>query len=83
MILGVIVGGSQLLALAELLRRSERATVGAGAAGCIMIGWILGEVLFVGSDPGVMRNLQILYFTIGLIETGLATLLLRQTMHPA
>ena len=79
LILGVIVGGSQFVALAALLRHSFHAIVAAGAAGCIMAGWIIGEVLLVGSDPGIMRNLQVLYFLIGLLETILAAILLRRT----
>ncbi len=81
LILGVIVGGSQFVALAALLRHSGHAIVVAGAAGCIMAGWIVGEVLLVGSDPGIMRNLQVPYLLIGLLETILAAMLLRSTPH--
>jgi len=76
LILGAIVGGSQLAALGGLVRRAGWSIVGAGAAGGIMAGWIAGEVLLIGSDPGVTRNLQLIYLTLGLLEAGLAARLL-------
>lgn len=77
LILGGIVGGSQLGALTGLLWRTPWAIPGAGTAGCIMVGWIVGEVLLLGSDPGAMRNLQVAYVLLGSAQTLLAASLLR------
>jgi hypothetical protein len=79
LILGAIVGGSQLAALGGLVRRAGWSIVGAGAAGGIMVGWIASEVLLIGSDPGVTRNLQLAYLLVGLGEATLAALLLRDS----
>lgn len=68
LILGFIVGGSQLIAAWGLIRRAEWGYLAGGLAGCIMIGWILVELLIVGSEPGVMRNLQIACFLLGFLE---------------
>jgi hypothetical protein len=83
LILGFIVGGSQLIALVALLRHADRAIVFAGVAGGIMAGWIAGEVLLVGSDPGAMRNLQVPFFLIGILEILLAAMLLRRKPYRA
>lgn len=76
-ILGAVVGGSQLAALVATLRHHERAMEATALAGAIMMGWIAGEVLIVGSTAGIMRNLQMLYFLHGLLEVGLVGLALR------
>jgi len=81
LILGSVVGGSQLVALVGLLRHRGWSVIGAGAAGCIMTGWIVGEILLLGSDPGMMRNLQGIYLLLGLLEAALAALLLRRTQE--
>ena len=67
-----IVGGSASIATALLLLRHPRAALASGAAGTIMMIFEIVEVLVVGSQPGLMRNLQILYFTLGLVIVGLA-----------
>lgn len=77
LILGGIVGGSQLAGLVGLLRRADWGVLAAGAAGCIMAGWIIGEVMLIGSDPGIMRNLQLACFLLGGLEAWLAALILR------
>ena len=77
LILAVVTGGSQLAALAAEVRREPWATLASGFAGCVMMGWIFGELLIVGSEPGLMRNLQITMFLIGLFEAALAALALR------
>lgn len=56
-VLAVIVGGSQLIAAAALIRREARGLEAAFAAGVIMIGWIIAEILIVGSEPGLMATL--------------------------
>lgn len=77
LILGVVVGGSQLAGLIALLRRHDRAPQLSALAGAIMMGWIIAEVLIVGSISGIMRNLQVLYFLLGLAEMGFAALWIR------
>lgn len=77
LILGIVVGGTQLAGLITLLLRHERAPELAALAGIVMMGWIVVEVLIVGSIPGIMRNLQIACFLLGLAEVGLAVPTLR------
>ena len=68
LILAVVVGGSQLVALYAGLRRPRWAEVATGVAGAILAGWIIGEILIVGSEPGIMRALQAIYALNGLLE---------------
>lgn len=72
LILGGIVGGTQLIALGGVVQRRSWATPATGLAGCVMMGWIVGEVLLIGSEPGVMRNLQVTYLVDGLLDVLLA-----------
>ena len=74
-LLGVVTGGSSLVAL-RLVWLSAR-LVGDFAsiiAGCITVGWILGEViLFKESVAGFLNvPLQVIYFVTGLVVLGLA-----------
>ncbi|MCX6047038.1 MAG: hypothetical protein NT075_18185 [Chloroflexi bacterium] len=71
----VLVGGSALLATGLMLRLPERGVLTSGITGVIIIGFEVIEVLVVGSDPGIARNLQIFYFTLGLLIALLAALL--------
>jgi hypothetical protein len=41
-------------------------------AGVMIMGFEIVEVLVVGSDPGLARNLQVFYFTLGLLIAALA-----------
>ncbi|ACZ39063.1 hypothetical protein [Sphaerobacter thermophilus] len=77
LILGVVVGGSQLAGLIAVLRRHDGAPQLSALVGAIMMGWIIAEVLIVGSIPGITRNLQVLYFLLGLAEVGLVALWIR------
>ncbi|HUZ01346.1 MAG TPA: hypothetical protein VMU89_13430 [Thermomicrobiaceae bacterium] len=77
LVLALATGGSQLVALAAELRHEPWATLASGFAGCVMMGWIVGELILVGSEPGIMRNLQLTMFLTGLLEAGLASLQLR------
>ncbi len=45
--LAVVIGGSATIGAAALLARWPRALVTSGAAGAVMVGWILGETLLV------------------------------------
>lgn len=67
LILGVVVGGSSLLALIAFVRREGFAPTAAFIAGLILIGWILGEVLFIKQ----LSWLQGLYCAIGVLLVSL------------
>ena len=69
----VIVGGSALLATVLLLRRHPFGAWAAIGAGVMIMGYEIVEVLVVGSDPGLARNLQVFYFMLGLVIAALAT----------
>lgn len=63
--LAVIASGSALLAAILLLRQSRFALLCANTAGVIIMFFEFVEVLIIGSDAGVARTLQILYFGLG------------------
>jgi len=69
LILGV-VGGSALAAVLLLLQRRRLAYLAAFAAGAIMTGWIIAEVLLIRH----FSWLQLGYLVIGLALMGLAVL---------
>lgn len=72
LLLGIVVGGSALVAAMIALfgpRRFE--ALASAAAGCIMVGWMTVEVAMVGLDVWV----QAAYFAVGLVMIGLAGLL--------
>lgn len=71
----LLVGGSALLATGLLLRLPALGVLASGAAGAIIMIFELVEVLVIGSDPGLARNLQIFYFTLGLLIVLLASAL--------
>jgi hypothetical protein len=72
LLLGVVVGGSALVAATIALfgpRRFE--TLASAAAGCVMAGWMIVEVAMIGLGSW----LQPAYFAVGLLMIGLAGLL--------
>lgn len=72
LLLGVVVGGSALVAAVISVfgpRRME--TLASAIAGCIMVGWITIEMLMIGLGSW----LQPLYLVVGLAMIGLAGLL--------
>jgi len=72
LLLGIVVGGSALVAAIIALfgpRRFE--ALASAAAGCIMVGWMAVEIAMVGLDVWV----QAAYFAVGLVMIGLAGLL--------
>ncbi len=72
LLLGIVVGGSALVAAVVALvgpRRLE--ALASAAAGCIMVGWMAVEIAMVGLDVWV----QAAYFVVGLVMIGLAGLL--------
>jgi peptidoglycan/LPS O-acetylase OafA/YrhL len=73
LILGGVVGGSQLVAWSAKRRRAAWSGRAAFAAGAIMTGWIIGQIYLIGSEAGASRNLQMLYLLVGVLELVLAT----------
>jgi ABC-type uncharacterized transport system permease subunit len=71
-VLVVVVGGSQLFAALALRRHERWGAEAAIVAGAILMGWIVAEIAIVGSEAGVMRTLQLISFSVGLVETILA-----------
>ncbi len=60
------VGGSALLAAILLIRKSMFALSLSVLTGIIIMTFEFVEVLVIGSPEGIARNLQILYFGIGI-----------------
>ena len=72
--LGLVVGGSALLAAILSARQNKFADLSSIAAGMIIMFFEFVEVQIIGSPAGIARTLQIFYFSLGtLIST--ATLL--------
>lgn len=72
LLLGVVVGGSALIAAATSVFGPHRIeTLATAAAGCIMVGWIVIEVAMLGLNSW----LQPAYLAVGLVMVGLAGLL--------
>jgi hypothetical protein len=69
----VIVGGSALTATVLLLLRHPLDLLASAVTGVMMMGFEIVEVLVIGSDPGIARNLQVFYFSLGFLITILAT----------
>lgn len=80
MLLGIVVGGSALVAAAIALFGPQRFEALASAgAGCVMVGWMTVEVAMIGLAIWV----QAAYFAVGLLMIGLAGLLLVAESHHA
>ncbi len=68
LILGIVVGGSALLASILVVRRHPWEYVVSLGAGAIMLGWIIGEVVLIRQ----VSWLQFVYGLNGLLMVGLA-----------
>jgi len=68
----VIVGGCALAATIWMWRRHPFGAPASGLAGVVIIGFEIVEVLVIGSPAGIARNLQVVYFTLGLLILVLA-----------
>lgn len=81
LVLGIVVGGSALAAGGlTLLARREVGALATGAAGCVLLGWIVGEYAWVGS----VSWMQPTTLAYGLAMLGLAAALgLTETRHPS
>ena len=82
--LAVGVGGSALLAMTLLVRRSRLGYVCAAMAGLVVMTFEFVQVLSIGSPAGPSRNMQVLYFALGalLVATALAALLQAGSPEP-
>jgi hypothetical protein len=60
-----LVGGSALLAMLLLIRKSKYGLLLANTAGIIILFFEFVEVQVVGSPAGVAQNLQLFYFGLG------------------
>lgn len=80
LILGIVVGGSALAAgVTTLLAGRDVAALATGAAGCVTLGWIVGEYVLVGAVSW-MQPVTLVY---SLVMVGLAgALALTGTHHP-
>ncbi len=76
-ILAAVVGGSQFAALLLAFGRREAYLVGSAAAGGILMGWIVGELIIVGSNDVTMLAYQLSYFVVGFLQFALASVELR------
>jgi hypothetical protein len=62
-----------------LVVRHPLAPAAAVGAGLVQVGWIVGEVVLVGTEPGLMLTLQVVYAAAGAVLAGLAADLSRRT----
>ncbi len=67
LILSFVVGGSSLVAFILLLKKHRLAHKATMAAGVIMIGQIIGELIILKQEPPVPTDIEIFYFALGLI----------------
>jgi hypothetical protein len=82
-ILGIIVGGSALLAAVLMLQQRPLAVAAALGAGVVQVGWIIGERLPVGTRDQVRAWLQAIYLAAGAVVAILAVHMWLQSRHTA
>ncbi len=63
----VIVGGLALAGAFLAVRRHPYAAAVTAASGIVIIVFELVEVMVIGSPAGLARNLQVFYFSLGLL----------------
>ena len=78
LLLGIVVGGSALVAaiVAIVGPRPIDALVTA-AAGCITVGWVIGEIAMIGLASWA----QVVWMLVGVLMIGLAALLWQAESH--
>jgi hypothetical protein len=77
LILGVVIGGTQLVGAVTVHRRASRADLAAATAGFGMIVWIFVELAIIGFDW-----LQAFYFAVGSAQLTLV-LVARGILNPS
>jgi len=65
LILAAVVGGSATAAAIALVRGSSVAPGAAAAAGVVLVGWIVGEVVLIGADTELVSPMEALYLVVG------------------
>jgi hypothetical protein len=63
----VLVGGTAALALILIVRNHHHAWTVAVASAMAVVVFEIVEVIYIGSPEGIARNLQIFYFSYGVI----------------
>jgi hypothetical protein len=67
MALLILVGGSAILAIALMLRFRQLGELASAVAGMMIMGFELVEIVVIGSEAGIARNLQLFYISLGLL----------------
>jgi hypothetical protein len=70
--LTVVVGVGAVVATILLLRRHHQALPTAALTGAVIVVFEAVEIATIGSEPGVARNLQVLYLAVGVAILVLA-----------
>lgn len=63
----ILVGGTAALALILIVRNHHHAWTVAVASAMAVVVFEIVEVIYIGSPEGIARNLQIFYFSYGVI----------------
>jgi hypothetical protein len=84
LVLLVVLGLYPLVLVGAQWRRAELAWLGSVVLGAALMVWILVEIATVGSEPGAMRVLQIVYGSLGVVILVLTLLPgVRGALRPA
>lgn len=75
LVLAIVVGGSSLIATVTIFTGREVGVLASMAAGLIMAGYIVMEVVMLKQVPPGPTRVEGLYFGLGLVVFGLATYL--------
>jgi hypothetical protein len=75
LVLAVVVGGSSLIAAVTVFRGHKSGARAAMAAGLIMAGFIVVEVLILKQVPPGPTPIEIFYFSLGVVLAGLGAYL--------
>jgi len=78
----LLVGGLSLFTTFTLVRKSPIAPYVTSAVGFAILIFEFVEILAIGSPPGVARNLQVLYFSIGIGILGGQTICFLSLLAP-
>lgn len=81
LILTIIVGGSALIATILYVKKHRLANKALIAAGAILMGQIIGEIIILNQEPPVPTGIEIFYFVLGLIVLILGAYFDRKTTN--
>lgn len=74
LLLGLVVGGSALVAAIAIMRNTAVGAVASVVAGVVMMVWIAGELLLL-SEPSARSWTEAMYFLVGLAMVGFGLML--------